>query len=106
MSLSSLTSLTDLPGNVDITISKYRYLWNNMGYQFILRGETDEITLGGIHGIFVYNILVTEGQLFEYMKALHASNDKRTFIINNKLVPEVNGNFISIDGSTEWNNLH
>jgi len=89
--------LHELPLDVSVQVTKYRYLHNVMGDYFILLC---------LNGTITSYVRVMDGYVFNYMVTLDEANTPPKFNLIRATIPETGEWEVSINNDYVWKTLH
>ena len=89
--------LYELPLDVTVQVTQYRYLHNIMGDYFIITC---------LNGTVTSYVRVMEGYVFNYLVTLDSASNPPKFNLIRATIPETGGYEVSINNDYVWKTLH
>jgi hypothetical protein len=89
-------NLSDLPLDVSVQVTQYRYLHNVMGDYFILTC---------LNGTITSYVRVMDGYVFNYLVTLNSATNPNKFNLIRATIPETGGWEVSINNDYVWKTL-
>ena len=88
--------LYELPLDVTVQVTQYRYLHNIMGDYFIITC---------LNGTVTSYVRVVEGYVFNYLVSLAGTTNPSKFNLIKATIPETGGHEVSINNDYVWKTL-
>jgi len=99
IAISARIGVSEIPLEANLEVKKFKHLRSDMGDPYV-------VFCIDLHTGDEYNLIVTEGLVYDHLEAIHHENNPFRFNIKRILDPERGQYIISINETHNWVMLH